>query len=114
MVKAALGGAGWEIVGEASDGQQAIDQFRELRPHAVTLDMMMPEYDGMHALRGIRELDPTATVVVVSAIEQTTVLREAIQAGASDFIVKPFDKQLLVETLDKLVPDQQALSSELA
>lgn len=112
MVKKALAGAGWEIVGEAANGQQAIDQFRDLRPHAVTLDMMMPEFDGMHALRGIRELDPTATVVVVSAIEQTAVLKEAIEAGASDFIVKPFDKQLLVETLDKLVPDQPAMASE--
>lgn len=112
MVKKALAGAGWEIVGEAANGQQAIDQFRDLRPHAVTLDMMMPEFDGMHALSGIRELDPTATVVVVSAIEQTAVLKEAIEAGASDFIVKPFDKQLLVETLDKLVPDQPAMASE--
>ncbi len=105
MVKDALISAGWEIVGEAANGQEAIDQFRELRPNAVTLDMVMPEFDGMHALRGIRELDPNATVVMVSAVEQTTVLKEAIQAGASDFIVKPFDKQVLIETLDNLVPE---------
>lgn len=111
MVKDALSSAGWEIVGEASNGQEAIDQFRTLRPNAVTLDMVMPEFDGMHALKGIRELDPNATVVMVSAVEQTAVLREAIQAGASDFIVKPFEKSILVETLNKLVPDQPTLTA---
>lgn len=111
MVKDALTNAGWEIVGEAANGQEAIDQYRALRPNAVTLDMVMPEYDGMHALNGIRELDPNATVVMVSAVEQTAVLKQAIQAGASDFIVKPFDKKVLVETLNKLVPDQPTLTT---
>jgi len=106
MVKDTLRDAGWEIVGEATNGQEAIDQFRALQPDAVTLDIVMPEFDGLHGLRGIRELDPNATVVMVSAVEQTTVLKEAIRAGASDFIVKPFDKKVLVETLDKLVPEQ--------
>ncbi len=114
MLKDTLGDAGWEIAGEATNGQEAIDQFRALRPDAVTLDMVMPEFDGMHALRGIRELDPNATVVMVSAVEQTTVLKEAFRAGAADFIVKPFDKKVLVETLDKLVPDQPGDQAPLA
>ncbi|MBX7168801.1 MAG: response regulator [Pirellulales bacterium] len=104
MVKETALAAGWEIAGEAVNGQEAIDLYRELRPDAVTLDMVMPKYDGLHALRGILEFDPEAKIVVVSALEQTAVLKEAFQIGAADFIVKPFDKALLAETLDRIVP----------
>ena len=96
--------AGWEVIGEAGNGQEAIDRYRELRPDAVTLDMVMPEYDGLHALRGIMELDPQAKVLIVSALEQRDVLKNAIKAGAADFIAKPFDKQSLQATLEQLVP----------
>ena len=67
----------------------------------VTLDLVMPEYDGLHALRGIKAIDPHARVIVVSALEQKNILKEAFQLGANDFIVKPFDRQNLVETLEK-------------
>lgn len=104
MIKDAATAAGWEVVGEAANGQEAVDRYRELRPDACTLDLVMPRYDGLHALRGIVAVDPEARVVVVSALEQKNILKEAFRAGASDFLVKPFDKRALVDTLDKLVP----------
>jgi two-component system, chemotaxis family, chemotaxis protein CheY len=109
MIKDTATDAGWRVVGEAANGQQAIDQYERLRPDAVTLDLVMPEFDGLHALRGILALDPRARVVVVSALEQKNVLMEAFKIGASDFIVKPFDKKALVATLEKLVSDAAAV-----
>lgn len=103
MIKDAATAGGWEIAGEAANGQQAVDRYKELRPDAVTLDLVMPEYDGLHALEGILAEDPAAKVVVVSALEQTTILKKAFQLGASDFLVKPFQPNMLVETLDRLV-----------
>jgi len=94
---------GWTIVGEAANGQEAIECYRTLQPDAVTLDLVMPEYDGLHALRGICELDANARVLVVSAIDQSEVLKEAVKLGASDFVVKPFDKQRVKKALDLLV-----------
>lgn len=103
MIKDAAAGAGWTVVGEAADGQQAIDQYVQLRPDAVTLDLVMPGYDGLHALRGIMACDPEAKVLVVSALEQKATLKEAFRLGAADFLIKPFDKQALVEALEQLV-----------
>ncbi len=97
--------AGWEVVGEASNGQEAIERYRELHPDAMTLDLVMPEHDGLHALHGIMEFDPEAKVLVVSALEQRGVLKDAIKAGASDFVTKPFDKRSLAATLEQLVPN---------
>ncbi len=96
--------AGWEVVGEAANGQEAIERYRELHPDAVTLDLVMPEHDGLHALHGIMEFDSEAKVLVVSALEQRGVLKDAIKAGASDFVAKPFDKRSLQATLEQLVP----------
>ncbi|MBA4016975.1 MAG: two-component system response regulator [Pirellula sp.] len=93
---------GWEIVGEAADGQQAIEKYNQLRPDGVTLDLVMPNFDGLHALRGIKALDALAKVLVVSAIDQTDVLREAVKLGAADFVVKPFDDSRLQKALDLL------------
>lgn len=93
----------WTIVAEAVNGQQAVARYRELRPTAVTLDLVMPESDGLHALREICGDDPAARVLVVSAIDQREIIRQALQFGASDFIVKPFDQDRLRSALDKLV-----------
>lgn len=103
MVRDAAEAAGWEVVAEAGNGQDAIDAYSQTRPAAVTLDLVMPHYDGLYALRGIKELDAEARVVVVSALEQRGVLKEAFRLGASDFILKPFDKAALAATLDQLV-----------
>lgn len=96
--------AGWEIVGEAANGQEAIEQYQELHPDAVTLDLVMPEHDGLHALHGIMEFDPQARILLVSALEQRGVLKDAFKAGAADFVAKPFDKRSLQETLEQLSP----------
>ncbi|ADB17974.1 response regulator receiver protein [Pirellula staleyi DSM 6068] len=95
--------AGWEIVGEASNGQSAIEKYHELKPDAMTLDLVMPQYDGLHALKGILSDDPNAKIVVVSALDQKNILKDAFKLGASDFIVKPFDHSKLMETLERLV-----------
>ncbi len=108
IIKDAAKAAGWEIVGEAENGQQAVERFAETHPDAVTLDLVMPEYDGLHALRGIFEINPDACVLVVSALNQKDVLKEAFKLGAADFMIKPFDKKALVETLDRLVPAASA------
>lgn len=92
--------AGWEVVATACNGQEAIEKYKELNPDVVTLDLVMPEYDGLHALRGILEHDQNATVLVVSALDQRNVLKEAFKTGATDFLVKPFDKNQLVSALN--------------
>lgn len=99
IIKETASDAGWEIVGEATNGQEAIDRYKELRPDAVTLDLVMPEYGGLHALDGILAFDPDAKVLVVSALEQKDVLKDAFKRGATDFVVKPFDKTHLIATL---------------
>ena len=104
MIKDAVREAGWEIAGEATNGQEAVELYLQHRPDAMTLDLVMPEYDGLHALRNILDADPEAKIVVVSALDQTQVLSKAIELGAADFIVKPFDHDLLRETLDRIVP----------
>ena len=102
---------GWKIVGEASNGREAAQRYAELRPDACTLDLVMPKYDGLYALREIIKFDPDAQVVVVSALNQKKILIDALRAGAADFVVKPFDRNLLVETLEQMVPAETAASS---
>jgi len=103
IIKETAQEAGWQIVGEASNGQEAIDLYKELRPDAVTLDLVMPEFDGLHALSGILEFDSAAKVIVVSALEQKNVLKNAFKCGATDFVVKPFDRTHLVATLEATI-----------
>ncbi|MBC8351600.1 MAG: response regulator [Planctomycetes bacterium] len=112
MIKDVAQEHGWEIAGEASNGAEAIERFKELRPDVTTLDLVMPGTDGLHALEGIRNIDPDAKVLVVSALEQRTVLKDALTKGAADFIVKPFDKKRLAEALDKLLTAAQLLNTE--
>jgi two-component system chemotaxis response regulator CheY len=100
--------AGWEVAGEASDGAEAIALYERLRPTAVTLDMVMPVYDGLHALAGIMRCDPHAKVLVVSALNQKPTLREAFRLGAADFLVKPFDRHKLTHALAALLPEPAA------
>ena len=104
IIKDTAIGAGWHIVGEATNGREAVERYAELRPDACTLDLVMPEYDGLYALREIIKLDPDARVAVVSALDQKKVLMDAFRAGATDFVVKPFERQSLLETLEQMVP----------
>jgi two-component system chemotaxis response regulator CheY len=95
MIKDLAKQAGWEIAGEATNGREGIERYRELRPDLVTLDIVMPELDGVEALRALREEFPEAAVVMVTAIDQKEKLSECIRLGARDFIVKPFDRDHL-------------------
>jgi len=113
MIKDAATKGGWEVVAEAANGQEAIDQYERTNPTAVTLDLVMPEFDGLHGLRGIKDLDPSANVVIVSALNQQSLLKEAVAEGASDFVCKPFDREDLVATLDKLVQENAPTEKEV-
>jgi two-component system, chemotaxis family, chemotaxis protein CheY len=94
--------AGWEVVGEAGDGAEAVALYERLRPDLVTMDLVMPVMGGLEALRQIRDRDPEAQVVVVTALDQKQALMDSIRDGAIDFIVKPFERQRVVNLLAKL------------
>jgi two-component system, chemotaxis family, chemotaxis protein CheY len=94
--------AGWEVVGEAGNGLEALTLYDRLRPDLVTMDLVMPEMGGLEALRQIRAQDPDARVVVVTALDQKQALMDSIREGAIDFIVKPFERQRVLNLLAKL------------
>jgi two-component system chemotaxis response regulator CheY len=94
--------AGWEVVGEAANGAEAVSLYRERRPDLVTMDLVMPEMGGLEALRQIRDFDPEARVVVVTALDQKQALMDSIREGAMDFIVKPFERERVLALLSKL------------
>lgn len=93
--------SGWIVAGEASDGKQAVSLYEKEKPDLVTLDIVMPELDGVEALKQIMTYDPDARVVMVSAVNQRDKLAECIQSGAVDFIVKPFEKLLLQQFFER-------------
>ena len=97
MVKDALSAAGHEIVGEAANGLEAVARFQELKPDLVTLDITMPEKDGLAALADIMAADPSARVVMCSALGQESKVLEAIKLGAKDFVVKPFQPDRVID-----------------
>jgi two-component system chemotaxis response regulator CheY len=97
----ALAKGGHEVVGEAANGHEAVARFQELRPEVTTLDITMPELDGISALREILAFDPTARVVMCSALGQETKVLESIKAGAKDFVVKPFQPERVLEAIEK-------------
>lgn len=98
--------AGFEIAGEASNGAEAIRKYRELRPDLVTMDITMPEMGGIKALKSIREIDPEAKVIICSAMGQKSLIIEAMEAGAVNFLAKPFDEEKVVETVRKTLQSQ--------
>lgn len=102
MLKEILSKNGYEVVGEAANGREAIDKYIELRPDLVLLDITMPEMDGITALKEIKHIDPQAVVVVCSAMGQQAMVIEAIQNGALDFIVKPFQQNRVIESLKRI------------
>jgi two-component system chemotaxis response regulator CheY len=101
MVSDALAKGGHEVVGEAGNGVEAISQFQALKPDLVTLDITMPEKDGLAALADIRAADPSAKVVMCSALGQESKVLEAIKLGAKDFVVKPFQPDRVIEAVGK-------------
>jgi two-component system chemotaxis response regulator CheY len=101
MVKDALEGAGHEIVGEAANGLEAVARFQELKPDLTTLDITMPEKDGLAVLADIVGSDPSARVVMCSALGQETKVVQALKLGAKDFVVKPFQADRVVDAVGK-------------
>ena len=101
MIKEILTKNGYTVVGEASDGSQALDKYKELKPDLVTMDITMPEMDGIQALKEIRAMDAGAKVIMCSAMGQQAMVIDAIQAGARDFIVKPFQAERVIEAIRK-------------
>jgi two-component system chemotaxis response regulator CheY len=103
MIREIVEMEGHEVVAEASDGIEAVDQFKNHHPDVVTMDIVMPRRSGIDAVKAILEFDPTARVVMCSALGQETLVTEALQAGARDFIVKPFKPDSVVNTLKKVL-----------
>ena len=103
MIREIVESEGFDVCGEASDGIEAIDEFKRLQPDVVTMDIVMPRKSGIDAVRGIMELDPSACVVMCSALGQESLVSEALEAGAKDFIVKPFKPDSVIETLKKVL-----------
>ena len=95
---------GYETV-EAEDGRQAVQRYKLAKPQLVLLDITMPEVDGLTALREIMALNPSAKVVMVTAVNQQRVAMDALKAGARDFVAKPFEPDKLKATIQKLVPN---------
>lgn len=103
MIKDILTKGGYLIAGEAENGLKAIEKYKETKPDLVMMDITMPEMDGIQALKKIKEADPSATVIMCSAMGQQAMVIESIQSGAKDFIVKPFDKDRVLEAVKKAV-----------
>ncbi|NLZ93804.1 MAG: response regulator [Firmicutes bacterium] len=103
-IKNMLENHGFEIVGEAENGAVAVQKYAECRPDLVTMDITMPEMNGLDALKAIMKINPEAVVVMVSAMGQEAMVREAIMSGAKSFIIKPFKEDHVIETLKKVLP----------
>jgi two-component system chemotaxis response regulator CheY len=106
MIREIIEPEGYEVVGEATDGVEAVELFQELRPDVVTMDIVMPKRSGIDAVKGILAEAPDACIVMCSALGQETLVMEALQAGARDFIVKPFKPDNVIATLKKVVEKQ--------
>ncbi|MGI6649851.1 MAG: response regulator [Bacillota bacterium] len=101
MIKDILLKNGYEVVGEAENGLEAVEKYQELKPDIVTMDVTMPEMDGITAIKEIRKIDPNAKIIVCSAMGQQLMVMEAIQSGAKDFVVKPFQQDRVIQALQK-------------
>ena len=102
MLKDILTKNGYNVIGEAENGKIAVSKYNELKPDLVTLDITMPEMDGISALKAIRQNDASAKIVMCSAMGQQAMVIEAIQSGAKDFIVKPFQPDRIYEAIKKI------------
>ena len=101
MVTDALTKGGHEVIGEAGNGAEAVQQYQTLKPDLTTLDITMPEKDGLSALRDIMAMDPSAKVIMCSALGQESKVLESIKLGAKDFVVKPFQVDRVLDAVVK-------------
>lgn len=102
-LKSMLMNNGFDVVGEAPNGAIGVEKYMELKPDIVTMDITMPVMDGINALTQIRKLDPNSKVVMVSAMGQETIVRQAIMIGAKSFIVKPLKEEHVIKTLTQIL-----------
>ena len=103
MIKDILTKNGFDVVGEAENGVKAVEKYKELNPELVIMDITMPEMDGIQAVKEIKKMNNDAKIVMCSAMGQQAMVIEAIQAGAKDFIVKPFQADRVVEAVKKVL-----------
>ena len=103
MIKDILSKNGYTVAGEAENGVKAVEKYNELKPDLVLMDITMPEMDGIQALKNIKAADSSAKVIMCSAMGQQAMVIESIQAGAKDFIVKPFQAERVLEAVKKVV-----------
>ncbi len=103
MIGDILKQAGFEVVGEAASGVEAVEKYKELKPDLVTMDIVMPDMGGIDAVREIIKEDPEARILMCSAMGQQGLVVEAIQAGARDFVVKPFQPSRVIEAVQRLL-----------
>jgi two-component system chemotaxis response regulator CheY len=103
MIKDILSKNGYTVVGEAENGKIAVDKYNELKPDLVLMDITMPEMDGIQALKAIKGSDAGAQIIMCSAMGQQAMVIEAIQSGAKDFIVKPFQAERVLEAVKKAI-----------
>ncbi len=101
-IKNMLSKNGFEVVGEAENGKVAIQKYQELSPDIVTMDITMPEMDGLASIKKILAFNPSANIIMISAMGQESMVREAVLSGAKGFIVKPFKEDAIVAALNNL------------
>ncbi|MCG8500306.1 MAG: response regulator [Firmicutes bacterium] len=103
MIKDILSKNGYDVVGEAENGAKAIEKYKELYPELVIMDITMPEVDGIAAVKEIKKTNADAKIIMCSAMGQQAMVIESIQAGARDFIVKPFQAERVIEAIKKVI-----------
>ena len=103
MLKDILTKNGYNVVGEAENGVKGVEKYKELKPDLVILDITMPEMNGIEAARAIKQVDANALIIMCSAMGQQAMVIESIQAGARDFIVKPFQGERVIEAVQKVI-----------
>lgn len=103
MIKDILSKNGYEVLGEAENGAKAVEKYKELTPDLVIMDITMPEMDGIQAVKQIKGINTDAKIIMCSAMGQQAMVIESIQAGARDFIVKPFQAERVVEAVKKVI-----------
>jgi two-component system chemotaxis response regulator CheY len=103
MIKDILEKNGFEVIGEASNGIKAVELYKVEKPDVVTMDITMPDMDGIEAVKAIKAFDPAAKIIMCSAMGQQSMVMDAIRAGAKDFIVKPFQADRVLEAIKKVI-----------
>jgi two-component system chemotaxis response regulator CheY len=114
MLKNMLTDAGYEVVGEAANGQQALEMAAETKPDLITLDVILPDNTGLDVLKGIRAEQPDVKVVMCSAVGQEIIVNEALESGATAYIVKPFSEEKVLEIVGSALQEsaEEAGSTE--